>query len=106
MWVYIKLFLQYLFFIALLEVALVVVYFIFGGVLPMLEPIVGTLMFAVPITLIGLMVLVSAYKRQWRKIDDEETVSTGAFIAQMLFEVLVAAAIAIGVGIGAAFLVN
>ena len=82
------------------------VYFIFGGVLPMFEPIAGTLVFAVPITLIGLMILVSAHKREWRRIDDEETVSTGAFIAQMLFEILVAAAVAIGVGIGTAFLVN
>ena len=106
MWVYIKIFLQYLFFIALLEAALAVVYFIFGGVLPMFEVISGTTMFAVPIILIGLMVLVSAHRRQWRKIDGEETVTTAAFVAQMLFEVLVAAAVAIGVGIGTAFLIN
>ncbi len=106
MWVYIKIFLQYLFFIALLEAALAVVYFIFGGVLPMFEIISGTMVFAVPMILIGFMVLVSAHKRQWRKIDEEETVPTGAFVAQMLFEVLVAAAVAIGVGIGTAFLIN
>ena len=106
MWVYIKLFLQYLFFIALLEVALVVVFFIFSGLLPLFDPIVGTKIFAVPFILIGLMVLVSAYKRQWRLIEGDETVSKGAFIAQMLFEILMAAAVAIGAGIGAAFLVN